>query len=116
MLKLRVSQPVGSVWPVSRVEHVCLQIVLVLSVYELGRVVPGEPAVHALRPAVQPPTLLDHRHRAVLHLQHRGGLHVSLCGKLCQSHFLIQELTYKEKKWGFRLFQVFLEVSKLIFC
>lgn len=88
-----VSHPVSPVWPVACVEHVRRQIVLVLSVYQLGCVVAGEPAVHALRPAVDLPALLNHRNRAVLHLQDGRGFRVSLCRKLCQSHFLIQELT-----------------------
>lgn len=57
--------------PFAGVEHVRAQVVLVSPVDQLGAVVAGEPAVDALRPTVDPPTLRDHRHRAVLHLQHR---------------------------------------------
>lgn len=93
-----VSHSVSPVCPVPGVEHVRHQIVLVLSVYQLGCVVAGEPAVHALSPAVDPPALLNHRHRSVLHLQDGRGFRVSSSRKLRQSHLLIQELTWKWKQ------------------
>lgn len=89
---------VGPVWPVPRVEHVWHQIVLVLSVYQLGCIVASEPAVHVLSAAEDPPVFLHHRHRALLHLQDGRRFTVCLRRKLCQAHLLIQELTWK-KKW-----------------
>ena len=87
--------------PLSRLKHVWHHIVLVAPVDELGRVVPGEPAVHALRAAVDAPALLHHRHRAPLHLQHRS-LPRPVLGRavgqhLSQPHVLVQELTWRRE-------------------
>ena len=66
-------RPVGPLRPFAGVEHVRAQVVLVVSVDEFGGVVAGEPAVHALSPTVDPPALLDHRHRAAPDVEHGRG-------------------------------------------
>lgn len=76
------SRPVTPMCPFTGVEHVRAHVVLVRSVYQLGGVVAGKPAVNTLSPAIDPPALLDHRHRAVLHLQDGPGFGFSSHRKL----------------------------------
>lgn len=76
------SRPVTTVCPFAGVEHVRARVVLVLSVYQFGGVVASKPTVNTLSAAIDPPALLDHRHRAVLHFQDGLGFGFASHGKL----------------------------------